>query len=299
MNRHFGVTVATIAGLLSISGPQVYGASDPTNNLDVSVIKGDVQSRTGSSSSWSTADPSIRADGAWVRTGRASEAVVTLPNQMRLRMEQSTCLRVRSMGYGILELDVNTGKAFASIPADATDKLVVYGPGAKVQASSGDFLIDVTGSQPRIDVVDGDATIQGVGKSAKKVGPHLRAVGASHVTGEVALDGPDVRSRKQEADEFNDKNKKKKKKKGAGYVEAPANPAPPAPPPDSPPPPPPEPPAPPPPADVPPPPVAAAAAGGGSATGFYIAGIAALGIGLGFGLSGHHNDNTTPIPVSP
>ena len=233
----------------------------------------------------------MRVDGACLKTGPDSEAVVTLPNQVRLRMEQSTNVRVRSMGYGIVELDLNGGKAFASMPTTSEEKIVVYSPGAKIQASSGDFLVDSSSSQSRLDVLDGDAKLTNSGSVA-------RAAQAVDPSGLVALDGPDVRSRSQESDEF---NKKHKKKKGAGFVQTPPT-TPPVTPAVEPPPVTPavEPPPVVPPPVTPPPTTLAPAGVAGSATPLYIAGIAALGIGIGFAVtSGGSTPAVTTTPASP
>jgi hypothetical protein len=305
MNYKYGITVTLMAGVLSLSIPmQSWGSSDPMN-LDISVLHGVVQARQGSTGAWTSAGDSVSSSGTWLRTDGSTEAVVTLPNQIRVRLEGSTCFRVQSQAFGAIKLQVASGKAFTSIPASVKDSLTVEGRSSTTVASNGDFLLDLTGSVDRIQVVDGDArlTVKAAAAENKTQSSAVEKKANTSSADVIALDGPDVRSRKKDADEFNRK-RKKKKSKAAAVTNVPAT----------------TPPATTPPVDVPPvetpptvvtPPPAdvapvvtttapAAVGGGGGGTPFFIAGgVALFGGALALALTGHGNSTSPQIPVSP
>ena len=246
---------------------------------------------------WSSGSP---APGLWVTTNDADGAVLNLHNGIVAKLAKGSSVRYEGNSRDV-KLSGLHGRLFMHLDKTASSVAIQVGT-AQVDASRGEFIVDSL-SPTKLNVINGDASV-------KTVAPKTHAAAKAHKLAKksstVALDGPDVRSRSTEEDEF---NKKKKKKRAAGYQNNPTTPTTPPVQPTTPPvttPPYTPPPTTPPPTTTTPPPEAPAtavapAAGAGAATPWIVLGsVLVVGGGIALAVSGHSSSSSTVTsPASP
>lgn len=158
MSKRMGITLATMAGLVSLSLPTAW-AREATDSASLTVLKGQVESRSGAGS-WHAGAGSL-SDGASVRTGTGAGALMTLPGQVRLRMDQNTQLQFAQIGQNSLQLKLQSGRVFAFMPEKGSPSLVIDGGSGAVQASKGSFVMKTVNHDIKLHVLTGNAQMQG------------------------------------------------------------------------------------------------------------------------------------------
>jgi hypothetical protein len=238
---------------------------------------------------WATGIPS---DGQWIRANSSDGAVVDFGGGCSARLAEGSRVHWEH-SKSSLKLSGLDGRMFVKL--DGARAAEVSLAAAKVSATQGEFVVDSV-TKAGLQVVTGDA-------AAIYTPQVMKSMLDSR---QIALDGPDVRTRKADADEFNRKKRRKKNAADAAnrlHKLAPVNHTPP---PVA------EPPADIPPATVTPPPavppavippetaVIPAAGGGGGAVGLIVLGsLVLVGGVVAIALTHHNNNNTVTVPASP
>lgn len=151
------LSIALLSGFLTLSTAHAGAADEPT--LQVSVLQGTVLEKSVHQTEWSRVERVLPATGTWLKTEAGSSAVVELPDRTQLRLGESTQLQVTSIASGTLACRVEQGRVFAAI--DGKSVVTVDAPHASVTARSGSFILDVSGSQAKLRVLDGNAQLNG------------------------------------------------------------------------------------------------------------------------------------------
>lgn len=168
-------------------------------------MQGELWARNDGESLWTAVSEESARSASWFETDPHSGAVVSLMNGGALRMEGGTTLHVVSATKEVVDLDVFAGKIFVSLPS--SDKAIsIATPEGVVESRGGDMVITAFKQSTRVSVLEG---------SARVTGPNLRLDGLGHLRGadhiqarpgldielsgpeRLALDGSDLRSRKQ------------------------------------------------------------------------------------------------------
>ena len=161
MNYRTVVSAVTLASLLGMSIPMaVWGASRP-GDMNVSVLSGQVTQKSATDDDWKPVGQTIPAAGTWIMTGSNSEAVVSLPGHVSLRLCAHSQVQVVSVAGGRVSINFKKGRAYASIDGQGDDSLRLVGPDSSIAACSGNFVADVSNGKTRLQVIDGNATLSG------------------------------------------------------------------------------------------------------------------------------------------
>lgn len=161
MNYRSVVSAVTLASLLGMSIPMtVWGAGKP-GDMNVSVLSGQVTQKLSTDEDWKPAGQTVPAAGTWLKTGANSEAVVSLPGHVSLRLCADSQVQIVSVAGGRVSVNFKRGRAYASIQGQGDDSLRLIGPDSSIAACSGNFVADVSNGKTRLQVIDGNATLSG------------------------------------------------------------------------------------------------------------------------------------------
>jgi hypothetical protein len=128
-----------------------------SDQAHLAVLQGTVLSSV--DGSWVPASESLKS-GMTVRTEPGSGAVMTLPGEVRLRLDQDTRVRCSQIDGGRLQLKLESGKLFASLPESGDHSVLIDGNDASVRCSQGTFVMDVTQPETRLKVLSGNAQLK-------------------------------------------------------------------------------------------------------------------------------------------
>ena len=198
-----------MGGLFLLSaGAALCLASEPPElpgSFTAEPLGGGLWSRPDERSEWTRVEPGRTSQSSWLRTDAGGQAVVSFASDTQLRLAGATTLHMHSSNKDAVQLQVVTGKIFASVPPSGKSSLRVSTPDGQVQSSGGEFLVNVVGRNTELSVLDGRAALIGTKIEMEHVGA-LAGVGQVNVRpgmdARLAYDGPDVRQRNKARRKF-------------------------------------------------------------------------------------------------
>ncbi len=159
--RRFFVVSALIAGLMSMSMPTAWAVGRDTARVEG--LRGTSSVRTSNSAAWQNLDGRFDLTvGSTLRTSQDSEALVSLPGDVVLRVAPGSELEVSRIDGRNLELSLESGRLFASVPAQqgSSAQLQVQTPAGLAVSSGAEFTLEA-GEQTSLHVISGSARLAG------------------------------------------------------------------------------------------------------------------------------------------
>lgn len=159
--RRFFVVSALIAGLMSLSMPTAWAVGRDTARVEG--LRGTSSVRTSNSAAWQNLEGRLDLTvGSTLRTSQDSEALVSLPGDVVLRVAPGSELEVSRLDGRNLELNLESGRLFASVPAQHgnSTQLQVQTPAGLAVSSGAEFTLQA-GEQTSLRVISGSARLAG------------------------------------------------------------------------------------------------------------------------------------------
>jgi len=159
--RRLCVVSALIAGLMSLSMPTAWAVGRDTARVEG--LRGTSSVRTSSSATWQNLDGSLDLTvGSTIRTSQDSEALVSLPGDVVLRVAPGSELAVSRLDAQNLGLSLESGRVFASVPSQqgSATQLQVQTPAGLAVSSGAEFTLDA-GQKTSLRVISGSARLAG------------------------------------------------------------------------------------------------------------------------------------------
>lgn len=160
-----------IVGVCSLSVP--FGFALSRDGLPVTptatTLSGTLLTRTDQGSAWTQADEVSK--GKWFKT-TDGEAVVAMGGGVQVRMARNTVLHVESSTNAMVNLQVDKGQVFTSVPTGGKTPVSINTPSGRVSSASGSFILDVKNGKTNLEVLQGNAVLQGT-VSSDRLGGEL------------------------------------------------------------------------------------------------------------------------------
>lgn len=159
--RRLYVVTALICGLMSLTMPTAW-ANGP-ELVRVEGLRGDSSVRASVQGDWQGLSGSTDvAAGASLRTGSGAEALMTLPGDVVLRVAPGSQVEVTRMEGRNFGLRLQSGRIYASVPAnaEAASHLEIQTPTGVAESSGGEFTVDAA-QATSVRVVTGKARLSG------------------------------------------------------------------------------------------------------------------------------------------
>lgn len=159
--RRLYVVTALICGLMSLTMPTAW-ANGP-ELVRVEGLRGDSSVRASVQGDWQGLSGSTdMAAGATLRTGSGAEALMTLPGDVVLRVAPGSQVEVTRMEGRNFGLRLQSGRIYASVPAnaEAASHLEIQTPTGVAESSGGEFTVDAA-QATSLRVVTGKARLSG------------------------------------------------------------------------------------------------------------------------------------------
>lgn len=159
--RRLYVVTALICGLMSLTMPTAW-ANGP-EMVRVEGLRGDSTIRASVQADWQgLAGSTDVAAGASLRTGSGAEALMTLPGDVVLRVAPGSQVEVTRMEGHNFGLRLQSGKIYASVPAnaEAASHLQIETPTGIAESNGGEFTVDAA-QATSVRVVTGKARLSG------------------------------------------------------------------------------------------------------------------------------------------
>ena len=159
--RRIFVVSALITGLMSLSMPTAWAVGPDTARVEG--LRGASSVRTSISEDWQNLDGHLDLKvGATLRTSQDSEALVSLPGDIVLRVAPGSELEVSRLDGRNLALNLESGRLFASVPAQQgnSTQLQIQTPAGLAVSSGAEFTLEA-GEQTSLHVVSGSARLAG------------------------------------------------------------------------------------------------------------------------------------------
>ena len=184
--RRLVVIPAIIAGLMSLSMPTAWASGPDTARVEG--LRGGASVRVSSSASWQSLEGTLEVGaGSTLRTDQGGEALVSLPGNVVLRVAPGSELEVSRLAGQDLSLELQSGRLFASVPAQERGglNLQIQTPAGLAVSSGAEFTVDA-GQKTAVRVISGSAqlsgehvTVAGVSGQALEVPAGTAAVAAN------------------------------------------------------------------------------------------------------------------------
>lgn len=159
--RRLYVVTALICGLMSLTMPTAW-ANGP-ELVRVEGLRGDSSVRASVQGDWQGLSGTTDvAAGASLRTGSGAEALMTLPGDVVLRVAPGSQVEVTRMEGRNFGLRLQSGRIYASVPAnaEAASHLEIQTPTGVAESSGGEFTVDAA-QATSVRVVTGKARLSG------------------------------------------------------------------------------------------------------------------------------------------
>lgn len=187
MNCKLMISGITLAALVSLSCPSAWARQE---GQDLQILTGQVRTRS-SQGKWVDGPASGLTAGDQVETGPEGGAILSLEDGARLRLGPDTRLEVGNLGQN-QPFRLSSGRVFGLMPAHSGGSLLLQGPDARVQCSTGTFVYSVHDQASQLRVLTGDATVRGTGLRLAVASESLPAPALKLGPGMLALTGPDI-----------------------------------------------------------------------------------------------------------
>ncbi len=159
--RRLFVVSALIAGLMSLSMPTAWAVGRDTARVEG--LRGTSSVRTSNSASWQNLGGELELTvGSTLRTSQDSEALVSLPGDVVLRVAPGSELEVSRLDGRDLGLRLQAGRVFASVPSQqgGSSRLELQTPDGLALSSGGEFTLEA-GDKTSLRVISGSARLAG------------------------------------------------------------------------------------------------------------------------------------------
>lgn len=194
MNCKLMISGISLAALITLSCPTAWARQE---GRDLKVLTGQIRTRT-NGRDWVRGRASGLEAGDQVETGPGGGAILSLENGARLRLGSDTRLQVGDLGHD-RPFRLISGKVFGLMPAHTGKPILLDGPDAKVQCSTGTFVYSVQDQASQLRVLSGDATVRArdlrLGVASAQIPAPASALRLG--PGMLALTGPDIIDRTQ------------------------------------------------------------------------------------------------------